>query len=133
MGAFEDTTALSRAYEAFQAKDLTTLDRLFADDVRFRLEPGFWLGESGEATTKAELFAEFQGLLERWPRPHLLIHDVTASDRHMVGVFSSFPDGPDGEELLSTHICHVKAGQLHRIWQANLNSARLLARWREKS
>ena len=103
-------------YEAFAAGDLDTVAKLFAPDIRWHI--GGRSAISGTYTGHGEVFGFFAKLFEETGGTfHIDIHDVLASDDHVVVLVSESASRGDRHlEMNEAHIWHVSDGLAKEFW-----------------
>jgi ketosteroid isomerase-like protein len=104
---------LRREYEAFETRDLGTLDEVFADDVVYHI-PGRnpFAGDHRGKRAVLRLFEVDRGASFRSE-----IHDVLANDRHAVAL-TRVRGEREGRILddITVHVVHVSHGKITEAW-----------------
>lgn len=116
MTAHENAELVRSGYEAFAAGDLDTVAKLFAPDIRWHI--GGRSAISGTYTGHNEVFGFFGKLIEETGGTfHIDIHDVLASDDHVVAlVRESASRGDRHLEMNEAHIWHLSDGLAKEFW-----------------
>ena len=121
---------LRRAYAAFAAQDMATMNELIADDTVWHI-----LGHSelaGDKKGKDAVFAFFGQLMERSGGTFRLeIHDVMASDDHSVGLVTERAER-NGKSWVSNavHVSHTDSqGRTKEFWAFQADQAASDAFW----
>lgn len=121
---------LRRAYQAFAASDMATLNELIADDTVWHI-----LGHnelSGDKKGKDAVFAFFGQLMERSGGTFRLeVHDVLASDQHSIGLVTERAE-KDGKkwESRAVHVSHTDSeGRTREFWAFQEDQAATDAFW----
>lgn len=116
MTAHENAELVRSGYDAFAAGDLDAVAKLFAPDIRWHI--GGRSAISGTYTGQDEVFAFFGKLFEMTGGTfHIDIHDVLASDDHVVVLArESASRGDRHLEMNEAHIWHVSEGLAKEFW-----------------
>lgn len=118
-----------QAYKAFAARDMATLDRLMADDVRWHVAGTSAV--SGDYDGKQQVFELFGALSERSGGTFSLdIHDILANDDHAVALVKTVAEG-DGQRLEddAVHVMHVKDGRVVSFYSYQWDQEAAAAFW----
>lgn len=116
MTADENAELIRSGYKAFADGDLDTIAKLFAPDIRWHI--GGRSRISGTYTGQDEVFGFFAKLMEETGGTfHIDIHDVLASDDHVVVLArESATRGDRRLEMNEAHVWHLSGGLAKEFW-----------------
>jgi len=107
-----------QGYEAFAARDVPTLVELLDENVVWH-NPGNNL-LSGEFSGRDEVLSMFARNLQLTQGTgSFQIHDVLASDRHVVSLLQARVSRPDAGKHLDVkemHVFHISRGKIREVW-----------------
>jgi ketosteroid isomerase-like protein len=107
---------ISKGYEAFGAGDIETVMDLFADDIAWHIPGKNPL--AGDYQGKDQVMGFFGKLMETTGGTfRLTIHDLLASDDHVVGLCRE-QGQRDGKTLdeNTVHVWHMRDGKAAEFW-----------------
>lgn len=118
-----------RAYTAFGAGDMQTLDELIADDANWHVAGTSAI--SGTYEGKQAVFGVFQQLAEQTDGTFALdVHDIIADDRHTVVLLTMHAErhgrriDDDG-----VHVMHITDGAVTSFWSYSWDQEAQTAFW----
>lgn len=116
MGAQENIELSRRGYAAFGAGDMETLSELIAEDATWHI--GGRSSLAGDYEGREAIFGLFAKLAEGTEMTlNLEIHDITASDDHVVVLTTVTAGGSRGSLTVRTaDTAHIRDGQLVDFW-----------------
>jgi ketosteroid isomerase-like protein len=116
--AQENAELIREGYEAFSKGDIPAVVALWADDIAWHVPGRNPL--AGDYTGAQEILGFFGQLQERSGGSFRLeIHDVLATDDHVVALVSAIADrGDKSMNIPGAHIWHVRDGRATEFWGA---------------
>jgi uncharacterized protein len=109
--AHPNAELVGRGYEAFAQGDIDTVMELFADDIVWHVPgrspiAGEYHGKDGVMAFFGKLMDESGGTFR------LAVHDITASDRHVLAIIDSHVErNGKGYDSHAIHVWHLKDGK----------------------
>jgi len=119
MSASEDAAAVRRGYDAFMRGDMDALQELFAPDIKWHTNGRNRLAGTREGV--GNVLASFGEIADGTDGTFRVeIHDVLASDDHVVVLASSSGDR-QGTHLEGNycHVFHLSDGKVTEAWVVN--------------
>jgi ketosteroid isomerase-like protein len=116
VSAKDDAELVRRGYEAFVAGDMEWLNEHLHENVVWHV-PGH-SSLAGDHRGRENVLAFFANSVQK-ALPEFDIHDVVASDDHVVGIFTvSWRRNSDGDTFQdrNTQVFHVEGGQALEVW-----------------
>jgi uncharacterized protein len=115
MGAQEDAALVRQGYEAFIAGDMEWMNEHLHENVVWHVPGKNQL--SGDYRGREAVLGFFAKSVEI-ALPEFDIHDVTASEDHVVALYTLTSRKPDGSEFTSKNaqVFHIDNGQALEAW-----------------
>jgi ketosteroid isomerase-like protein len=112
---------MRRGYAAYTSGDMDTINQLFADDVVWHVAGRNQI--SGDYTGKEQVFGFFGKLQELSDGTSTVeVHDILADDDHGVAiVVESATRNGRSIESRTTHVLHLRDGQVTEFWDAHID------------
>jgi ketosteroid isomerase-like protein len=112
---------MRRGYAAYTSGDMDTINQLFDDDVVWHVAGRSQI--SGDYTGKEQVFGFFGKLQELSEGTSTVeVHDILADDEHGVAiVVESATRNGRSIESRTTHVFHLRDGQVTEFWDAHID------------
>lgn len=122
MTAQENADLVRGGYEAFAKGDLDAVAQLFAPGIRWHVSGRSQI--AGTYTGQDEVFGFFGTLVQETGGTfHIDIHDVLASDDHVVVlVTESAERGGKTLDSNEVHVWHLEGGRATEFWGCSVDS-----------
>jgi uncharacterized protein len=119
-----NATLARQGFEAFEKGDMSWMDQHMADDLTWHVGGNSkWAGSYEGKANVLEMFGRQAQAMRQQPKVD--IHDVLATDDHVVTIGTAVATGPDGStvEWKYAQIFHIKDGKVTEAWGMAENDA----------
>jgi uncharacterized protein len=119
-----NATLARQGFEAFEKGDMSWMDQHMADDLIWHVGGNSkWAGSYEGKANVLEMFGRQAQAMGQQPKVD--IHDVLATDDHVVTIGTAVAIGPDGStvEWKYAQIFHIKDGKVTEAWGMAENDA----------